>query len=262
MALQDNRYAIGRDLETQGRRRSRSVWECLVYWCTAAYRRRRRSGMRRAFPTLKSKSARQCPKVAPPRAYPAIGMAERAYLAMINDQGGINGRKINLISVAMVTLPRRLSNRRASLLSKMRLPLSFPASEHPPALSSANISTSERSRGSFRPLARPSEATPSIFCGALAGSRTIRRKARSMVALRSLQDRSRHRAAQRMITAIATRLRIRRSIRRSSGCKRPAPTFCSTTPRQNLLRKRIFSLASRGRLRLCSSLRVSKSRKA
>jgi branched-chain amino acid transport system substrate-binding protein len=29
----------------------------------------------------------------------AVGRAEKAYMQMINDQGGINGRKINLISV-------------------------------------------------------------------------------------------------------------------------------------------------------------------
>ena len=29
----------------------------------------------------------------------SIGLAEKAYMQMINDQGGINGRKINLISV-------------------------------------------------------------------------------------------------------------------------------------------------------------------
>jgi branched-chain amino acid transport system substrate-binding protein len=39
------------------------------------------------------------PYSGPASAYRAIGMAERAYLAMINDQGGINGRKIKLISV-------------------------------------------------------------------------------------------------------------------------------------------------------------------
>ena len=29
----------------------------------------------------------------------SVGLAEKAYMQMINDQGGINGRKINLISV-------------------------------------------------------------------------------------------------------------------------------------------------------------------
>ena len=35
----------------------------------------------------------------PASAYSAIGRSEAAYLAMINEQGGINGRKINLISL-------------------------------------------------------------------------------------------------------------------------------------------------------------------
>jgi ABC-type branched-subunit amino acid transport system substrate-binding protein len=41
------------------------------------------------------------PYSGPASAYRAIGMAERAYLAMINDQGGINGRKINLIIISV-----------------------------------------------------------------------------------------------------------------------------------------------------------------
>jgi branched-chain amino acid transport system substrate-binding protein len=35
----------------------------------------------------------------PASAYGAIGRAEAAYLAMINEQGGVNGRKINLVSL-------------------------------------------------------------------------------------------------------------------------------------------------------------------
>ncbi|MGA8653652.1 MAG: ABC transporter substrate-binding protein, partial [Xanthobacteraceae bacterium] len=38
------------------------------------------------------------PYSGPASAYGAIGKAETAYFAMINDQGGINGRKINFIS--------------------------------------------------------------------------------------------------------------------------------------------------------------------
>ena len=38
------------------------------------------------------------PYSGPASAYGAIGKAEAAYFAMINDQGGINGRKINFIS--------------------------------------------------------------------------------------------------------------------------------------------------------------------
>src|SRR5208283_615116 len=38
------------------------------------------------------------PYSGPASAYGVIGKAEAAYFAMINDQGGINGRKINFIS--------------------------------------------------------------------------------------------------------------------------------------------------------------------
>ena len=38
------------------------------------------------------------PYSGPASAYGAIGKAEAAYFAMINEQGGINGRKINFIS--------------------------------------------------------------------------------------------------------------------------------------------------------------------
>jgi branched-chain amino acid transport system substrate-binding protein len=39
------------------------------------------------------------PYSGPASAYGAIGRAEAAYLAMINEQGGVNGRKINLVSL-------------------------------------------------------------------------------------------------------------------------------------------------------------------
>ena len=39
------------------------------------------------------------PYSGPASAYGATGKTEQAYMRMINDQGGINGRKINLISL-------------------------------------------------------------------------------------------------------------------------------------------------------------------
>jgi branched-chain amino acid transport system substrate-binding protein len=48
---------------------------------------------------IEIKIGQTMPYSGPASAYRAIGMAERAYLAMINDQGGVNGRRINLISV-------------------------------------------------------------------------------------------------------------------------------------------------------------------
>jgi hypothetical protein len=50
----------------------------------------------RAIP--RSRSATSFPIAAPASAYGIIGKMEEAYFKMINDQGGINGRKINFVS--------------------------------------------------------------------------------------------------------------------------------------------------------------------
>src|SRR5262245_32604822 len=47
------------------------------------------------------------PYSGPASAYGAIGKAELAYFQMINDQGGVNGRKINLISLDDAYSPPR-----------------------------------------------------------------------------------------------------------------------------------------------------------
>jgi ABC-type branched-subunit amino acid transport system substrate-binding protein len=46
----------------------------------------------------------------------SLGLAEKAYIQMINDQGGINGRKINLISVDDGFLPWRTGNETRKLI--------------------------------------------------------------------------------------------------------------------------------------------------
>jgi branched-chain amino acid transport system substrate-binding protein len=46
----------------------------------------------------------------------AVGVAEKAYMRMINDQGGINGRKINLISADDGYLPWRTGNETRKLI--------------------------------------------------------------------------------------------------------------------------------------------------
>jgi branched-chain amino acid transport system substrate-binding protein len=46
----------------------------------------------------------------------SLGLAEKAYMQMINDQGGINGRKINLISVDDGFLPWRTGNETRKLI--------------------------------------------------------------------------------------------------------------------------------------------------
>jgi branched-chain amino acid transport system substrate-binding protein len=53
------------------------------------------------------------PYSGPASAYGMIGKVEAAYFKMINDQGGINGRKITSSAMTMPTVRRRRSSRHA-----------------------------------------------------------------------------------------------------------------------------------------------------
>ena len=56
------------------------------------------------------------PYTGPAAQFFSPGLAEKAYMQMINDQGGINGRKINLISVDDGYLPWRTGNETRKLV--------------------------------------------------------------------------------------------------------------------------------------------------
>ena len=65
-------------------------------------RRERRFGPRRQSPGVTDteiKIGQTMPYSGPASAYGVIGSTEAAYFKMINEQGGVNGRKINLISL-------------------------------------------------------------------------------------------------------------------------------------------------------------------
>ena len=55
----------------------------------------------------------------------AVGVAEKAYMQMINDQGGINGRKINLISADDGYLPWRTGNETRKLVEVEQVAFTF-----------------------------------------------------------------------------------------------------------------------------------------
>jgi branched-chain amino acid transport system substrate-binding protein len=55
----------------------------------------------------------------------SIGLAEKAYMQMINDQGGINGRKINLISVDDGFLTWRTGNETRKLIDVEHVAFTF-----------------------------------------------------------------------------------------------------------------------------------------
>jgi Periplasmic binding protein len=55
----------------------------------------------------------------------SLGLAEKAYMQMINDQGGINGRKINLISVDDGFMPWRTGNETRKLIEVQHVAFTF-----------------------------------------------------------------------------------------------------------------------------------------
>jgi len=70
----------------------------------------------------------------------SIGLAEKAYMQMINDQGGINGRKINLISVDDGFLPWRTGNETRKLIDVDHVAFTFGSIGTPTQLAVAKIS--------------------------------------------------------------------------------------------------------------------------
>jgi branched-chain amino acid transport system substrate-binding protein len=55
----------------------------------------------------------------------SLGLAEKAYMQMVNDQGGINGRKINLISVDDGFLTWRTGNETRKLIEVDHVAFTF-----------------------------------------------------------------------------------------------------------------------------------------
>src|SRR6185295_10576301 len=65
------------------------------------------------------------PYTGPGARFSVSGLAEKAYMQMINDQGGINGRKINLISVDDGFTPWRTGNETRKLIEVERVAFIF-----------------------------------------------------------------------------------------------------------------------------------------
>jgi branched-chain amino acid transport system substrate-binding protein len=77
------------------------------------------------------------PYTGPAAPFSAPGLAETAYMKMINDQGGINGRKINLSSVDDGHLPWRTANETRKLIEVERVAFMFGSIGTPTQLSVA-----------------------------------------------------------------------------------------------------------------------------
>jgi branched-chain amino acid transport system substrate-binding protein len=77
------------------------------------------------------------PYTGPAARFSALGLAEIAYTKMINDQGGINGRKINLISVDDGYMPWRTANETRKLIEVEQVAFMFGSIGTPTQLSVA-----------------------------------------------------------------------------------------------------------------------------
>jgi branched-chain amino acid transport system substrate-binding protein len=113
------------------------------------------------------------PYSGPASAYGLIGKTEEAYFKMINDKGGINGRKINFVSYDDAYSPPKAVEQVRKLVESDEVLVVFNPLGTP-------SNTARRCRSSSSPPAPPSGTTPRVFRGPWVGSRATRAKRRSM----------------------------------------------------------------------------------
>ena len=154
--------------------------------------RARRRNTIRARPTPRSRSATSMPYSGPASAYGTIGKTIAAYFKKVNAEGGINGRKINFISLRRRLQPAEGGRAGAQAGRAGRGAARLPAARH--AVQHRDPEVHERARrcrsSSSRP-ARPSGATRRTSRGPWAGSRTTRPRAGSTPSTCSRSTRTR-----------------------------------------------------------------------
>ena len=99
------------------------------------------------------------PYSGPASAYGTIGKVQQAYFKMINDNGGINGRKINLISLDDGYSPPKAVEQVRRLVEQDEVLALFQTLGTPSNSAIHNTSTPRRCRISCSRPARPSGAT-------------------------------------------------------------------------------------------------------
>ncbi len=106
----------------------------------------RRSDTIPAHPTPRIKIGNIMPYSGPASAYGIAGIIEAAYFRMINDQGGINGRKINFISYDDAYNPSKAVEQARKLVESDEVLVVFNPLGTPSMRRSRNISTSRKCR--------------------------------------------------------------------------------------------------------------------
>ena len=141
---------------------------------------RRRRNTTPASPTPRSRSATPNPTAARPRPTATIGKAEAAYFKMINDQGGINGRKINFISYDDGYSPPKTVEQVRKLVEKDEVLLLFSTARHADQLArSSKYMNQKKVPQLFVATGATKWGDPKHFPGRWAGSPITRAKATS-----------------------------------------------------------------------------------
>ena len=90
------------------------------------------------------------PYSGPASAYGVIGRTEAAYFKMINEQGGINGRKINLISLDDGYSPPKTVEQMRRLVEQEKVAFLFQHTRHPAQLRDPPVSQRQQGAPALR----------------------------------------------------------------------------------------------------------------
>ena len=112
------------------------------------------------------------PYSGPASSYSTIGKCISAYWTMVNDKGGINGRKIDFITLDDGYSPPKTVERVRQLVEQDHVLASSTRSARRPTPRSTSTSTRRRCRSSTSPPAPRSGAIPSTSRGPWASSPT------------------------------------------------------------------------------------------
>jgi len=116
------------------------------------------------------------PYSGPLSAYGVIGRTEAAYFKMINEQGGMNGRKLNLISLDDAYSPPKTVEQIRRLVEQEQVAFLFNTLGTPPNLAIRQYLNDNKVPQLFVSPAPLRLATRSIFLGRWVSSRTTRRR--------------------------------------------------------------------------------------
>ena len=123
------------------------------------------------------KIGKTMPYSGPASAYGVIGRTETAYFKMINEQGGVNGRKINFISLDDAYSPPKTVEQVRRLVEDEKGGVPVPDARHPAELGDPAISQRQQGAAAVRRDRRQRRSPiPSISPGRWASSPTTRPK--------------------------------------------------------------------------------------